>query len=524
MEVGNTMKLIKENIEYEKMLGESSTNTVVKEEYIIPDTHPDVLEILMVDAKPTIVNSEVLENKIYLEGQIEFDVLYLGKTEEETEACGVSYSSKFTNYIELEGTSFKMVPEAQCNIEHMNCIFINERKISIEGVLELRTQVYDRSNIDIVRDIEGLSDVQFLKDSSYVDKVVNNLSVDLTANSHMQIQMDKPEIDSILKCDFNLHKKQIKLLEGKMQVEAFVQIAILYKGKASKELITLTDDVLITEEVELEGINSAMNVFGDYKIDGTEYNIKEDDLGEKRILDVEALINVDVKIIDTVNIEVIEDAYSPELSLNIEKEVYDIGLIVGSVSTESIVKENVELKEDKLKALEIVNSIGKVIVSEKRLLENKVVVDGIINVFIIYKTENEEKYLSAINEEIPFNTSIDIPGTKIDMNATIKPSIENLETAIEANTIAVKVLVLTNCTVSSNYKQAFLKDIIEVEGEKPKKSASVIIYLAEAGDTLWKIAKRYNTTVEAIEGINKLENPDKIMPGDKLIIPGRAVM
>ena len=48
--------------------------------------------------------------------------------------------------------------------------------------------------------------------------------------------------------------------------------------------------------------------------------------------------------------------------------------------------------------------------------------------------------------------------------------------------------------------------------------ACAVIYMVQPGDTLWKIAKRYRTTVEDILAINEIENPDLIYPGQKLLI------
>lgn len=36
------MELIKENIEYEQLLGEQTVDNMIKEEYVIPDVQPDV--------------------------------------------------------------------------------------------------------------------------------------------------------------------------------------------------------------------------------------------------------------------------------------------------------------------------------------------------------------------------------------------------------------------------------------------------------------------------------------------------
>ena len=56
-----------------------------------------------------------------------------------------------------------------------------------------------------------------------------------------------------------------------------------------------------------------------------------------------------------------------------------------------------------------------------------------------------------------------------------------------------------------------------------EQKASVIIYSVDKGDTLWKLAKKYNTTIEELVKINDIENPEIIIIGQKLIIPGRAI-
>lgn len=518
------IELVKENLDYEQLLGENTANTVVKEEYIIPDTKPDVIKILMVDAKPSITNMEVMQDKVYLEGQVEFDVLYLGKAEERTEAFGVSYSSKFTNYVELEGAEYKMLPEADCFIEHMNCTAANERKIAVEGIIELKAKVYKQCDLEIVKDVSGLSEVQFLKNPTAVDKAIGSTSLDLIAKSHIQIPMDKPQIENILKCDVNIHRKQVKLLENKIIVEAFADISCLYKGVDTREVINVSDDVLFTQEAELEGITPDMSVNADFKVDALEYNIKEDDLGENRSLYIEALVKVDVKVADKVDIDVIEDAYSPEISLKIEKKDYELSLMHGQSTVENIIKENIDFKEGEAYPANIVFCTGKISITDKKIIEDKVVVDGIINVNVLYKTADEEKYLGAINEDIPFSASIDIQGSKIEMSAIVKAFLESIEASIEANTIAIKAIISVYCRVNYNTHKNFLVDVVPEEGEKPKKKASVTIYSAQCGDTLWKIAKRYNTTIDSIVKINGIENPEYILPGQKFIIPGRAVI
>ena len=45
------------------------------------------------------------------------------------------------------------------------------------------------------------------------------------------------------------------------------------------------------------------------------------------------------------------------------------------------------------------------------------------------------------------------------------------------------------------------------------------MHTVEAGEVLGQIAERYAVTVEAIIEANALESPDRIFPGDELVIP-----
>ena len=48
------------------------------------------------------------------------------------------------------------------------------------------------------------------------------------------------------------------------------------------------------------------------------------------------------------------------------------------------------------------------------------------------------------------------------------------------------------------------------------------VYVVKKGDTIYKIAKRYGTTMQAIILANNLRNPDLIYPGQILLIPGAS--
>jgi len=58
-----------------------------------------------------------------------------------------------------------------------------------------------------------------------------------------------------------------------------------------------------------------------------------------------------------------------------------------------------------------------------------------------------------------------------------------------------------------------------IQNQLSEDEISDKIYVVEAGDNLWKIAQKFDTTSEKIIALNKLADPRLIKPGQKLIIP-----
>ena len=51
----------------------------------------------------------------------------------------------------------------------------------------------------------------------------------------------------------------------------------------------------------------------------------------------------------------------------------------------------------------------------------------------------------------------------------------------------------------------------------------MVIYFVKPGDTLWRIAKKYKSTIKDIVRVNNIENPDSLEVGTQLFIPKCSV-
>ena len=88
---------------------------------------------------------------------------------------------------------------------------------------------------------------------------------------------------------------------------------------------------------------------------------------------------------------------------------------------------------------------------------------------------------------------------------------------LSENETELKITCVFDVLVFENCKSDFITDIINDESDF-ENNAGIIIYIVQKNDSLWNIAKRYHTTTEEILSLNTIENPEKLLVGEKLLI------
>ena len=400
---------------------------------------------------------------------------------------------------------------------------MNERKISIDGVRSTKWNIYKIQDLEFVKDIEGSGDVQVQRKNEELNQVKGQKDIEFIGKSLIKVTMDKPEVDEILKYSMMLHKKEVKLGENKVYFGCYCKIEVLYKGRDSEDLVVLQDDVYLSKEEELVGANSEMMTSHNIDVVNSDCTVMPDDLGENRNISIEFVARGDVKVMSRESVEVVKDAYSPTVTMDLVENNCEIGVVHGNMTTDLILKDNLYLKDENERLGNIIMVYGCPVIADKTAEEDKVKIEGIIKVSALYKTADEGYKVDMCNGEIPFTSVLDIKGTKPDMNVIAKVQLESIDGTIEANTIAIRATLSVSVNVLYNVNKEWIVDVVQNKEEKKEKKSSVTIYVVNKGDTLWELAKKFNTTMDELIRVNDMENPDSINIGQRIIIPGRAI-
>ena len=90
---------------------------------------------------------------------------------------------------------------------------------------------------------------------------------------------------------------------------------------------------------------------------------------------------------------------------------------------------------------------------------------------------------------------------------------------VSSEEVECKTSIVLEGIVFKEKKENIITNIIEKLYDTAKIAAmpGIVGYVVQPGDTLWKIAKEFYTTVESIKEINGLVD-DMLKPGDKLVL------
>jgi hypothetical protein len=519
------LELIRDTLRFDQAVGEGQSQMLVDRDIIVPDIKPDIATILSVEGKVNITSKGIEHDRVSVEGFVDFEVLYTADQEPQP-IYSMSQNASISHYIDVAGAAPGMEPEVGCEIEHLDFKKLNGRKLNIQCVLNMGGKVIESVPVEIVKEVGGLPDIQFLRDTVVRDEVLGEDSAQVVVRGTIQVPPGVPPADEILKHRALIHKKDVSIEEGKVVISGCVLVPVLFSCKTEEEKVDICkseSDMIFTHTMELPGVMPGMACHTDYNIEDIYTELVRNDDGEAREINAEVVVGLKAKVTERNEMPLIVDLYAPSTRMEYERKDVAMNLYHGEGLSQAIIKEALPLPEGYQEIGKIYDIICKPAVTECRVDDDKVSVEGVVGCDIIYLAKGEDKNVCSFRDEVPFSTMVSVPGCRGHMEPKVDVNIENMDcSAITKTEAEVKIAVDCLVRVFEKVSKDFIIGVGEAEGEPMPHKASITIYVVQPKDTLWQIAKRYFTTVDDIIKVNEIAEPEKVIPGLKLIIPRRA--
>lgn len=513
------LELEKQNLRRNRLKSQTGTQVTLDDDFIVPDTMSDMAEVILDSGIIQLEPVKVQRERITVRGKLDFHVLYR-KEEGGLQALGGSIP--FEEAINVPDLDEKDYVSVSWQLEDLNTEMIHSRKLGIKAIVTLEAKAESLYDTEAAVDVRGADDeihLQVRRERIPAAAIALRRKDTYRLKQDITLPGSKPVIERMLWTEMKLAGCQAKPLDGQIHLEGTLMVFALYEGGESGMVQWVEESIPFSGEVEMQGAAADMIPVIGLKLIHRDLEEKPDYDGEMRELSVDAVIELDVRLYEEQELELLQDLYATnrEIVLDTGEAVFD--RILTRNFGKCRVAEKVEMETDP-RVLQICHSSGSVKLDGMEVRENALAVDGVLEVKLLYLTDEDARPVQAATRLVPFHYEAETPGITEDSIWYLEPGLEQL-TAVMAGGGQAElrgVITLDLFVLQPETRQIILQaQVHPVDTEKMKAMPGIVGYLVQPGDSLWDVAKRFHTTEKSILEANELTG-DAIKAGDCLIL------
>lgn len=492
------------NSSYEKIPNKFTSSGDI----IIPDSKPDVQNVLYVDVIPIIEDTSINSEQLTLTGNVEFNVIY-SSLEENSRIIRISTLIPFKNSFEVPNltSDSKFNISIYANSSESN--ILNERKISLKSNINVCISFFNERKIEFINNVPENNEIKTLCDTKTLPIVISADSIKTNISDSSIISSSLPNIEEIIKYDAKIINEEAVASDNKVMFKGELVITVFYTSTDKK---ICSFEYTIPYSNFLNNCEIPENSYFDLNSNINNLSIKvcpdTDEL--MRVLEYKASICTYICILQSKNINVISDIYSINHTLTPKFE----SIYYSNISPRK--QENISFRGviniPSSDNMEILTTIGKL--KDINIIEENSTstLSGNIEITVIYRN-NSSNNIETSSVDMPINHMLSSM-----INSISSINLLNIEcTQIDGGKCDIKLSLNINGNIMDINKVNLIIDIDESENLE-NKNKGIIIYYPKQNDTLWNIAKKYGTTVDKLRVINNLSENSHITIGTPLVI------
>ena len=514
------MELIKKNIHMNKLKCKSTLQLTLDDDFNVPDIKPDIDQIITEQGEIKINDIKTMNGKLMVKGALSFNVLYLCEGDQRP-VHNISGEIPFDEVINMDITCSDDDPIVKWDLEDLTTGLINSRKLSVKSIVRLYVAIEDLYDEETAVKVEGPEDVQYINKKIEVTDVAINKRDTYRIKDEIVIPSNKGNITSLLYQDIRLSNVEVRLLEDRFTIKGELPVFILYTSEAEENQIEYYEtEIPFSGTIDCNGCTEDMIEDITFRIVSKNMEVKQDADGEERVVDMEVILELGIKVYEVEEPDILCDVYCPskEVTPVIRNATYE-NLVIKNNSKYRIA-DRIKVLENQPNILQICHASGVIKIDDVVPEGQELYVEGVIEVEILYISEDDRRPMNSLKGVLPYAQTIELKGMKPGSNYEIKPSLDQLSVMmLDSEEIEVKATINLNTIVFDMITQPIITDVVvtDLNLEKLQAMPGIIGYVVKKNDTMWKIAKKYYTTINTIMAINELED-DRIKEGDKLIV------
>lgn len=502
------MELEKNSLSINQIVAQKLDTEICEGDCIVPDIKPDILNIITSSGIVNIYKKEMMEGKIRIDGAINTYTIYMAEEEGRREVRSINYVLDFSQVINIENGQSDMTPEVRTNLKSVEAKIINERKINIKAILDFDVKLFTNSNEEFITGISDITDLQKMEQTITVNSLLGTGRTRAQAKETVAID-NIDNLAEILKVNIEITNQDTKISYNKILAKADSKLKVMYLTDDGR-INTVSSTLPIMGFIDMQNISENNHCDVTYEI--RNMLIKPNGVQEHSIY-AEIEIEITAATYETKEINTIQDLYSPSKNLQFEQK--KIRVMRNKRNYHDILsireKQLLNIGDEKVYDADV-----NIMIDELKILNDEVKFVGNVDINFIHSMNNlMDVGTSQIN--LPLDFRMSCKGLTLDSNVKLNNNISLQDFTILPNgEVDIKIDVEFMINSSEEVDVNEICNVSEV-AQSQENDYNMVIYFTKKGDSLWKIAKEFRSTIDSIKTSNGLIS-DELTPGMQLFI------
>ena len=476
----------------------------VDADVVLPDYCPDVAAVLGCELMPTVAEAGMSGDRLTAEGTALVRVLYLDENRDRVHTYEVSQA--FSASFLTDGRQGETAVTVTTDTEYIHCRAVSPRRLDIHGAFRVRGTVTAAEEQTVLLEITEES--VFTKTEPMTTSVpAGHAEKPFSINEHLK---NAAAVDSVIRSFAVPTVSETKVLAGKIIVKGDLHICTVTQqdredAKTAEERFTLP----FSQMLDLAGAGEETTVQAQVRVLSHSVRIEEDK--DEKSLYATTKLGLSAQAWREETAVVITDAYATTMPVELQTVPLTGTRLVG-VSTETIQASKTLDLPPEVREIRSVWCEASALATE--IAQDNAVLSGRLLVHLL--AADEQGQLQYFERPVEFEQSLPAKGTREEDVLSV------VDTNVFTDNAGQMTAQVTLNATRRQFEETRVAAVTEITGNEdaayPAEEAAVKMVYADAGESLWNVAKATHTSVEALKEENELES-EALSKRTMLLIP-----
>lgn len=507
------LKVKKDLLHISELMFENTAEQSVDGDITLPDYCPDIKRILKCIVTPCIVSEQCVGDRVTIDANAFVQVIYV---DDNNKIFCYDKTFPFSKTVETGKNINNPVAEVRMKTAYANTRAVSQRRIDIHASVAISISITSKKEFEVISEASDCG-IQLLKNFNYASDYVGKVVKTFTLNEIMEIGKSKSPVKQIIRQNAIPSLDEVKVINNKLLLKGEVKIFLFYCADSDNGSYEIYENSLpLNQIIEFEGIDEKTKQEIRIYISSFSVLPKSNTSGEKTLFDVNIQITSLIKAVKDIDQTFPTDCYSTEYNVEYEKKQATFETIFDTSEELIMIKKNEEFTNTNIG--KILNLWCDDVITTYACSGDELKIIGSTTVSILgMDTDDQPFYAERI---ISFEKSKNISGGCKDLICTSDGIVNGVSFILtDNNHIDLRVEIRLNNIISKRCTAELLTNInIDESKIKEKKYSALTIYFCDGSESLWNIARKYNTTIDAIKTENDITE-SRIRENSMILIP-----